>query len=355
MSNSFGKIFKISTFGESHGKAIGVIIDGCPSGVEINEKDIQIELDRRKPGQSKITTQRKENDSVEILSGVFNGKTTGSPISLIIKNKDQKSSDYDHISTIFRPSHADYTYHKKYKNRDHRGGGRSSARETANWVAAGAIGKKILEGLGIKINAYVSKVGKIEMGSNYKKLNLKNTESNIVRCPDEKFAKQFISLIDEARKNRDSIGGVITCVITGCPVGIGEPIFGKLHAELGKAMLSINAVKGFEYGSGFKGSEMKGSEHNDQFEIKDDKIKTKSNHSGGIQGGISNGEDIYFNVAFKPVSTIMKDQNSIDSENKTVVVKGKGRHDPCVVPRAVPIVESMAANVLVDLYLQSKK
>ena len=355
MSNSFGKIFKISTFGESHGKAIGVIIDGCPSGVEINEKDIQIELDRRKPGQSKITTQRKENDSVEILSGVFNGKTTGSPISLIIKNKDQKSSDYDHISTIFRPSHADYTYHKKYKNRDHRGGGRSSARETANWVAAGAIGKKILEGLGIKINAYVSKVGKIEMGSNYKKLNLKNTESNIVRCPDEKFAKQFISLIDEARKNRDTIGGVITCVITGCPVGIGEPIFGKLHAELGKAMLSINAVKGFEYGSGFKGSEMKGSEHNDQFEIKDDKIKTKSNHSGGIQGGISNGEDIYFNVAFKPVSTIMKDQNSIDSENKTVVVKGKGRHDPCVVPRAVPIVESMAANVLVDLYLQSKK
>ncbi|MEL0009541.1 MAG: chorismate synthase [Flammeovirgaceae bacterium] len=355
MSNSFGKIFKISTFGESHGKAIGVIIDGCPSGVEINEKDIQIELDRRKPGQSKITTQRKENDSVEILSGVFNGKTTGSPISLFIKNKDQKSSDYDHISTIFRPSHADYTYHKKYKNRDHRGGGRSSARETANWVAAGAIGKKILEGLGIKINAYVSKVGKIEMGSNYKKLNLKNTESNIVRCPDEKFAKQFISLIDEARKNRDTIGGVITCVITGCPVGIGEPIFGKLHAELGKAMLSINAVKGFEYGSGFKGSEMKGSEHNDQFEIKDDKIKTKSNHSGGIQGGISNGEDIYFNVAFKPVSTIMKDQNSIDSENKTVVVKGKGRHDPCVVPRAVPIVESMAANVLVDLYLQSKK
>ena len=355
MSNSFGKIFKISTFGESHGKAIGVIIDGCPSGVEINEKDIQIELDRRKPGQSKITTQRKENDSVEILSGVFNGKTTGSPISLIIKNKDQKSSDYDHISTIFRPSHADYTYHKKYKNRDHRGGGRSSARETANWVAAGAIGKKILEDLGIKINAYVSKVGKIEMDSNYKKLNLKNTESNIVRCPDEKFAKQFISLIDEARKNRDTIGGVITCVITGCPVGIGEPIFGKLHAELGKAMLSINAVKGFEYGSGFKGSEMKGSEHNDQFEIKDDKIKTKSNHSGGIQGGISNGEDIYFNVAFKPVSTIMKDQNSIDSENKTVVVKGKGRHDPCVVPRAVPIVESMAANVLVDLYLQSKK
>lgn len=355
MSNSFGKIFKISTFGESHGKAIGVIIDGCPAGVKINKENIQIELDRRKPGQSKITTQRKESDSVEILSGVFKGKTTGSPVSLYIKNKDQKSSDYDHISKIFRPSHADYTYHQKYKNRDYRGGGRSSARETANWVAAGAIAKKILVDLGIKINAYVSKVGKIKMDTNYKKLDLNNTESNIVRCPDKNFAKQFISIIDDARKKRDTVGGVISCVITGCPVGIGEPVFGKLHAELGKAMLSINAVKGFEYGSGFKGVEMKGSEHNDQFEIQDDKIKTKSNYSGGIQGGISNGEDIYFNVAFKPVSTIMKDQNSIDSENNTVTVKGKGRHDPCVVPRAVPIVESMAANVLVDLYLQSKK
>ena len=355
MSNSFGKIFKISTFGESHGRAIGVIIDGCPAGVEINEKDIQIELDRRKPGQSKITTQRKENDSVEILSGVFNGKTTGSPISLYIKNKDQKSSDYDHITTVFRPSHADYTYHKKYKIRDHRGGGRSSARETANWVAAGALAKKILNKVGVEINAYVSKVGKLGMDINYKDLNFKNSESNIVRCPDKNFADQFITIIDEARKNRDTVGGIISCIISGCPVGIGEPIFRKLHAELGKAMLSINAVKGFEYGSGFKGSEMYGSEHNDQFEIKEDKIKTKSNYSGGIQGGISNGEDIYFNVAFKPVSTIMKDQDSVDSENKAVTVKGKGRHDPCVVPRAVPIVEAMAANVLVDLYLQSKK
>ena len=355
MSNSFGKIFKISTYGESHGKAIGVIIDGCPSGIKIEELDIQKELDRRKPGQSKITTQRKESDSVQILSGVFNGKTTGSPISLFIKNKDQKSSDYDHISQAFRPSHADYTYHKKYKNRDHRGGGRSSARETANWVAAGAIAKKILKDIGININAYVSKVGTVEIEKAYIELDLQNTETNIVRCPDKKYAEKFISIIDQARKNRDTVGGIISCVITGCPVGIGEPIFGKLHAELGKAMLSINAVKGFEYGSGFKGSEMYGSEHNDQFEIKGDKIKTKSNYSGGIQGGISNGEDIYFNVAFKPVSTIMKDQSSVDSENNKVTVKGKGRHDPCVVPRAVPIVESMAANVLVDLYLQSKK
>ena len=355
MSNIFGKVFKISTYGESHGKAIGVVIDGCPSGIEINEKDIQSELNRRKPGQSKITTQRKESDAVEVLSGVFNGKTTGSPISLYIKNKDQKSSDYNHITNVFRPSHADYTYHKKYENRDFRGGGRSSARETANWVAAGAIAKKILEDLDIEINAYVSKVGKLEMDTNYKKLNLKNTESNIVRCPDKNYANKFIEIIDEARKNRDTVGGVITCIISGCPVGIGEPIFGKLHAELGKAMLSINAVKGFEYGSGFKGSEMYGSEHNDQFEIKEDKIKTISNYSGGIQGGISNGEDIYFNVAFKPVSTIMKDQDSVDSENKKVTLKGKGRHDPCVVPRAVPIVEAMAANVLVDLYLQSKK
>ncbi len=355
MSNSFGKIFKISTYGESHGKAIGVIIDGCPSGIEIKEIDIQKELDRRKPGQSKITTQRKESDSVQILSGVFEGKTTGSPISLFIKNNDQKSSDYDHISKAFRPSHADYTYHKKYKNRDHRGGGRSSARETANWVAAGAIAKKILKDIGIDIKAYVSKVGKVEVEQSYTELNLQNTETNIVRCPDKKYAEKFISIIDQARKNRDTVGGIISCVITGCPVGIGEPIFSKLHAELGKAMLSINAVKGFEYGSGFKGSEMYGSEHNDEFEIKGDKIKTKSNYSGGIQGGISNGEDIYFSVAFKPVSTIMKDQSSVDSENNKVTVKGKGRHDPCVVPRAVSIVESMAANVLVDLYLQSKK
>lgn len=355
MGNTFGKIYKISTYGESHGKSIGVIIDGCPSGIEIDTNYIQSELDRRKPGQSKITTPRKENDLIEVLSGVFEGKSTGAPISLQIKNKDQKSSDYKHISDSFRPSHADYTYFKKYGNRDHRGGGRSSARETANWVAAGAIAKQILKKLNVKINAYVSQVGNISMTTHYSKLNLDDSEKNIVRCPDPSFAKKFITLIDETRKNLDTVGGIITCVIQGCPVGIGEPIFNKLHAELGKAMLSINAVKGFEYGSGFNGAQMNGSNHNDEFKLSDEgKISTKSNYSGGIQGGISNGEDIYFNVAFKPVSTIMKDQKSVDSKNKVVTLKGKGRHDPCVVPRAVPIVESMAANVIVDLYLQNK-
>ena len=354
MSNSFGKVFKISTFGESHGKAIGVIIDGCPAGININEEIIQKDLERRKPGQSKITTQRKEDDKVQVLSGLFNGKSTGAPISLLINNKDQKSSDYNHISTSFRPSHADYTYHKKYGTRDYRGGGRSSARETANWVAAGSIAKQILSKTKIKISAYVSQVGSLKLKKNYKLLDLNKIENNIVRCPDIEYSKKFIEIIDDARKNLDTIGGVITCVIEGCPVGIGEPIFGKLHAELGRAMLSINAVKGFEYGSGFKGVEMFGSEHNDEFEFKKNKIFTKSNYSGGIQGGISNGQDIYFNVAFKPVSTIMKDQKSINDKNKKITIKGKGRHDPCVVPRAVPIVESMAANVLVDLYLQSK-
>ena len=354
MSNTFGKIFKISTFGESHGIAIGVIIDGCPAGIDINKDIIQKDLDRRKPGQSKITTQRKEDDKLQILSGVFDGKSTGAPISILINNKDQKSSDYNHISTSFRPSHADYTYHKKYGSRDFRGGGRSSARETANWVSAGSIAKQILSQTGIKISAYVSQVGSLKLKKNYKLLDLTNSEKNIVRCPDNEYSKKFIDIIDNARKNNDTIGGVITCVIEGCPVGIGEPIFGKLHAELGRAMLSINAVKGFEYGSGFKGVEMFGSEHNDEFEVKENKVSTKSNNSGGIQGGISNGQDIYFNVAFKPVSTIMKDQKSISSENEKVTIKGKGRHDPCVVPRAVPIVEAMAANVLVDLYLQSK-
>tara|TARA_B100000963_G_scaffold12648_1_gene9750 strand:+ start:705 stop:1775 length:1071 start_codon:yes stop_codon:yes gene_type:complete len=354
MSNTFGKVFKISTFGESHGIAIGVIIDGCPAGIDINKDIIQKDLDRRKPGQSKITTQRKEDDKLQILSGVFDGKSTGAPISILINNKDQKSSDYNHISTSFRPSHADYTYHKKYGTRDFRGGGRSSARETANWVSAGSIAKQILSQTGIKISAYVSQVGSLKLKKNYKLLDLTNSEKNIVRCPDNEYSKKFIDIIDNARKNNDTIGGVITCVIEGCPVGIGEPIFGKLHAELGRAMLSINAVKGFEYGSGFKGVEMFGSEHNDVFEVKENKVSTKSNNSGGIQGGISNGQDIYFNVAFKPVSTIMKDQKSISSENEKVTIKGKGRHDPCVVPRAVPIVEAMAANVLVDLYLQSK-
>ena len=323
MSNTFGKIFKISTFGESHGIAIGVIIDGCPAGIDINKDIIQKDLDRRKPGQSKITTQRKEDDKLQILSGVFDGKSTGAPISILINNKDQKSSDYNHISTSFRPSHADYTYHKKYGTRDFRGGGRSSARETANWVSAGSIAKQILSQTGIKISAYVSQVGSLKLKKNYKLLDLTNSEKNIVRCPDNEYSKKFIDIIDNARKNNDTIGGVITCVIEGCPVGIGEPIFGKLHAELGRAMLSINAVKGFEYGSGFKGVEMFGSEHNDEFEVKENKVSTKSNNSGGIQGGISNGQDIYFNVAFKPVSTIMKDQKSISSENEKVIIKGK--------------------------------
>ena len=355
MSNSFGKIFRISTFGESHGPAIGVIIDGCPSGILISSEEIQKDLDRRKPGQSKFTTQRKESDDVEILSGVFDGISTGMPISLQIKNKDHKSSDYNHLSKSFRPSHADFTYQKKYGVRDYRGGGRSSARETANWVAAGSIAKKILAPLNITIHAYVSKVGKCEVDKNYVDMDLSKIESNIVRCPDKEFAKKFIEIIDSARKNQDTVGGIITCIIKRCPVGIGEPIFNKLSAELGKAMLSINAVKGFEYGSGFSGIEMFGSEHNDKFEINNGKISTSSNFSGGIQGGISNGEDIYFRVAFKPVSTVMKDQKSINSDNEEVIVKGKGRHDPCVVPRAVPIVESMAANVITDLYLQSKK
>ena len=355
MSNSFGKIFRISTFGESHGPAIGVIIDGCPSGILISSEEIQKDLDRRKPGQSKITTQRKESDDVEILSGVFDGISTGMPISLQIKNKDHKSSDYNHLSKSFRPSHADFTYQKKYGVRDYRGGGRSSARETANWVAAGSIAKKILAPLNITIHAYVSKVGKCEVDKNYVDMDLSKIESNIVRCPDKEFAKKFIEIIDSARKNQDTVGGIITCIIKRCPVGIGEPIFNKLSAELGKAMLSINAVKGFGYGSGFSGIEMFGSEHNDKFEINNGKISTSSNFSGGIQGGISNGEDIYFRVAFKPVSTVMKDQKSINSDNEEVIVKGKGRHDPCVVPRAVPIVESMAANVITDLYLQSKK
>jgi len=355
MSNSFGKIYKISTFGESHGEAIGIIIDGCPAGLKIETSEIQKELDRRKPGQSKITSQRKESDEIKFLSGIFEGKTTGMPIGLFITNKDQKSSDYDHVSQKYRPSHADYTYQKKYKVRDYRGGGRSSARETANWVAAGAIAKKFLSTKKIFIQAYVSKVGNIGIEKNYKELNLDNSENNIVRCPDNEYASKFINLIDKTRKNRDTIGGIITCIIKGCPVGLGEPIFEKLHANLGKAMLTINAVKGFEFGSGFSGVEMNGSKHNDQFQIVNKKVNTKTNYSGGIQGGISNGEDIYFNVAFKPVSTIMKKQNTINNKLEEVKIDGKGRHDPCVVPRAVPIVEAMAANVLIDYYLINLK
>lgn len=351
--NSYGTLFRISTFGESHGPAIGVIIDGCPAGLVIDENFIQSELDRRKPGQSKITTQRKEDDTFKILSGVFEGKSTGTPIAIVIENQDQRSKDYSHIQNTFRPSHADYTYEVKYGNRDYRGGGRSSARETAARVAAGAIAKLLLKQSGVDIAAYVSQVGDIK-ADHYTKLDLAKTEDNIVRCPDQQTAHKMIALIDEVRLNRDTIGGIVTCVIKHTPVGLGEPVFDKLHAELGKAMLSINAVKGFEYGSGFEGTTLRGSQHNDEFYNEDGKIRTKTNHSGGVQGGISNGEDIYFNVAFKPVATIMQDQQSIDKDGNDAIVSGKGRHDPCVVPRAVPIVEAMAALVLADFLLRTR-
>lgn len=354
MSNSFGKIFKITTFGESHGPALGVIIDGCPAGLDIDESFIQSELDRRKPGQSKITTQRKEGDVVEVLSGIFEGRSTGTPIGMIIRNEDQRSKDYSHIADKYRPSHADYTYQEKYGVRDYRGGGRSSARETAARVAAGAVAKLFLSRLGMTVQAYVSQVGPLKLEKDYKQLSLENTESNIVRCPDNEMAEKMIAFIDETRKNQDTVGGVITCVVKGCPPGLGEPVFGKLHAALGEAMLGINAVKGFEYGSGFAGVELYGSQHNDAFYIEEDKVRTRTNFSGGIQGGISNGEDIYFRVAFKPVATIMKDQESVNEKGESILVSGKGRHDPCVVPRAVPIVEAMAALVLADYYLLNK-
>jgi chorismate synthase len=353
MGNNYGTLFKISTFGESHGPAIGVIIDGCPAGLEIDEAFIQSELSRRKPGQSKITTQRKEDDTFQILSGVFEGKSTGTPIAIVIENQDQRSKDYGHIENTFRPSHADYTYQEKYGIRDHRGGGRSSARETAARVAAGAIAKLLLRKNAIEINAYVSQVGDLR-AAHYTSLDLSKTEDNMVRCPDPALAEKMIALIDQVRLDRDTIGGIVTCVIKNTPIGLGEPVFDKLHAELGKAMLSINAVKGFEYGSGFEGVQLRGSQHNDEFYNDGDRIRTKTNHSGGVQGGISNGEDIYFNVAFKPVATIMQDQQSVDKDGNEAIVSGKGRHDPCVVPRAVPIVEAMAALVLVDFLLRSK-
>jgi chorismate synthase len=353
MSNSYGTLFKISTFGESHGPAIGVILDGCPAGLVIDEAFIQSELDRRKPGQSRITTQRKEDDSFKILSGVFEGKSTGTPIAIVIENQDQRSKDYSHIAETFRPSHADYTYEVKYGNRDYRGGGRSSARETAARVAAGAIAKLLLKQHGVSIQAYVSQVGDITTPF-YTALDLSKTEDNMVRCPDPIIAEKMIAFIDEVRLERDTVGGVVTCVISNTPVGLGEPVFDKLHAELGKAMLGINAVKGFEYGSGFKGTSLRGSQHNDEFFNDGGRIRTKTNLSGGIQGGIANGEDIYFNVAFKPVATIMQDQPSIDKQGNEVTVSGKGRHDPCVVPRAVPIVEAMAALVIADFLLRAR-
>ena len=354
MGSSFGNLFKIHTLGESHGPALGVIIDGCPAGLPIDTDFIQAELDRRKPGQSKITTQRKEADEFEILSGVFEGVATGTSISILIRNQDQKSKDYSHIADKFRPSHADYTFHAKYGVRDYRGGGRSSARETVARVAAGAIAKLFLRHHGITAQSYVSQVGSLKLNKAYQELDLSKTEDNIVRCPDSEMAEQMIALIDQTRKNRDTIGGIITGVIQGVPAGLGEPVFDKLHAELGKSMLSINAVKGFEYGSGFEGIKLSGSEHNDAFYTEDGIVKTRTNHSGGIQGGISNGQDIYFNVAFKPVATIMMDQESINTAGDSVTVTGKGRHDPCVVARAVPIVDAMAALVIADYLLLSK-
>lgn len=346
--NTFGKIFRVTIFGESHGKAMGGVIDGCPAGVSLDMKTIQAELDRRKPGQSKIVTQRKEPDTVEFLSGIFDGKTTGTPIGFIVPNQDQKSKDYDHIKDVYRPSHADYTYDAKYGIRDYRGGGRSSARETVCRVVAGAIAKQILKEKGIEIQSYVSQVGSVKLEKNHTDIDLSKIDSNDVRCPDDAVAEQMIECIKSVKKGGDTIGGVITGVIQGVSAGIGAPVFAKLHADLGQAMLSINAVKGFEYGSGFAGVEMKGSEHNDAFESIGGKIASKTNHSGGVQGGISNGADIYFRVAFKPVATIMTDQDSVDSKGEQASVAGKGRHDACVVPRAVPIVDSMAAMTILD-------
>ena len=344
--NIFGSIFKLTTFGESHGPSIGGVIDGCPSGIEIDIDEIQKDLDRRKPGQSSIVTQRKEPDEVTFYSGIFEGKTTGTPIGFAIHNTNQKTKDYSHIKDSYRPSHADYVYDEKFGIRDYRGGGRSSARETASRVVAGAIAKQFLAP--ITINAYVSGVGALKLKSNPSEVDLSKIEENIVRCPDSKMASEMESLIKKIRKEGNTIGGIVTCIIKNVPIGLGEPVFNKLHAELGKAMLSINAVKGFEYGSGFMGTQKKGSEHNDLFNSDG---STKTNYSGGIQGGISNGMDIYFNVAFKPVATIMQNQETINSKGEKVEMRGKGRHDPCVVPRAVPIVEAMAALVLADFKL----
>ena len=347
--NSFGNIFKLTTFGESHGEAIGGIIDGCPAGLAIDFDAIKTEMQRRKPGQSAIVTQRKEEDEVRFLSGIFEGVTTGTSIGFIIENTNQKSKDYGHIKDQYRPSHADYTYDKKYGVRDYRGGGRSSARETACRVVAGAIAKQLIKD--IKITAYVTSVGSLQLNKRYQDLDFSEIEKNLVRTADAEMAVEMENYIKQVRKEGDTVGGVISCVIENCPIGLGEPVFDKLHAELGKAMLSINAVKGFQYGSGFAGTIMKGSAHNDLF---NEDGSTKTNHSGGIQGGISNGEDIYFDVAFKPVATIMQSQETIDNQGNKVEMQGKGRHDPCVVPRAVPIVEAMAALVLADYWLANK-
>lgn len=345
-----GNFLTLSTFGESHGAAYGGIINNFPAGLAVDLDKVQQELDRRKPGQSAIVTQRKESDTVKFLSGIFDGKTTGTPIGFTIENENQKSKDYDHISKAYRPSHADFTYDQKFGHRDYRGGGKSSARETVNWVVAGSLAKQLLP-QNVEINAYVSSVGEIFCEKPYQDLDFSKTESNDVRCPDPEIAEKMISKIKEIKKEGNTIGGTITCVIRNLPVGIGEPVFGKLQAELAKAMLNINACKGFEYGSGFCGAKMTGKDHNDLF---NEDFSTKTNLSGGIQGGISNGMDVYFRVAFKPVATILRPQESMDKDGNPVIVEGKGRHDPCVLPRAVPVVENLAAFVLADLYLINK-
>lgn len=348
--NTFGNLFRLTSFGESHGEAVGGILDGCPAGLELDMDFIQNELDRRKPGQSRITTPRKESDTVVFLSGIFEGKTTGMPIAFMVKNENQHSSDYDNLKDVFRPSHADFTYFSKYGIRDHRGGGRSSARETIARVVGGAIAKLFLKKLNIDIKAYTSQVGHIALEKDYTRYDLSKIEDTAVRCPDPEKAEEMIALINEVKSKGDTIGGIITCVVKGTPVGLGEPVFGKLHAALGSAMLSINAVKGFEYGMGFDVNH-RGSEVNDSFFNDHGTISTRTNNSGGIQAGISNGQDIYFRVAFKPVSTILMEQNTVDIHGNETVVKARGRHDACVLPRAAPIVEAMAALVIMDYYL----
>lgn len=351
MRNTFGHIFTLTTFGESHGAAIGGVVDGMPAGIKIDMDFIQQELNRRRPGQSSITTSRKEKDQVELLSGVFEGCTTGTPIGFIVRNENQHSQDYDNMRNLFRPSHADYTYYNKYGMRDHRGGGRSSARITISRCVAGALAKLALQQVGISIEAYTQQVGDIALEHDYQHYDLSLREQNAVRCPDAEKAKEMETLISQVKADGDTIGGIISCVIKGCPTGLGEPEFGKLHAELGAAMLSINAVKGFEYGAGFAGVSQRGSEQND---IWQEGFSTQSNHSGGIQGGISNGQDIYFRVAFKPVATLLREQPTVDVEGNETTFTAQGRHDPCVLPRAVPVVEAMAAMVILDQYLMAK-
>ncbi len=351
--NTFGKILQLTSFGESHGKAIGGVIDGFPAGIKIDLSVIQHELSRRKPGQSKLVSSRQEPDNLEILSGIYEGYSTGMPIAFLVWNKDQKAKDYDHLKDKFRPSHADFVYHEKYGHRDHRGGGRSSARETISRVVAGSFAKILLNKLDVSITSYVCSIGEVALQKDYIDLDLGKIDESLVRCPDEGYSGKMIRQIEETAKMGDTLGGMIKCVIKNAPIGLGEPVFDKLHADFGKAMLSINAVKGFEIGSGFESAKMRGSEHNDQFIEQGGKIVTSTNFSGGVQGGISNGMDIYFNVAFKPVATLMKDQKTINDQGEEVILKGKGRHDVCVVPRAVPIVDAMAALVLADHYLRN--